>query len=75
MQRGRPNSRFGFAWSDNESSTTDHAPAAGYAINSSGGAIAISRTAIGQYRVVFSGLARPGGGTEAVLVQSFLHLD
>jgi hypothetical protein len=75
MQRGRPNSRFGFAWSDNESSTTDHAPAAGYAINSSGGAIAIRRTAIGQYRVVFSGLARPGGGTEAVLVQSFLHLD
>jgi hypothetical protein len=75
MQRGRPNSRFGFAWAQDEGSTTDHAPGAGYAINSSGGAIAIRRTAVGQYRVVFSGLARPAGGTEAVLVQSFLYVD
>jgi hypothetical protein len=75
MQRGRPNARFGFAWAEDESSTTDHAPGAGYAINSSGGPIAIRRTATGQYLVVFSGLARRAGDTEAVLVQSFLYVD
>jgi hypothetical protein len=75
MQHGRPNSRFGFAWTDNEIATTDHAPAPGYAINSSGGAIAMRRTAVGQYRVVFSGLGRPAGGTDAVLVQTFLTGD
>jgi hypothetical protein len=72
LQRGRPSMRFGFAHANNQSSTVDYAPDTHYALNSSGGAISARRTGVGQYRVVFAGLARPPGGTETVLVSRFL---
>lgn len=72
LQRGRPSMRFGFAWTNNEGSTVDYAPDTRYALNSSGGAISARRTGVGQYRVVFGGLARAPGATETVLVSPFL---
>ena len=72
LQRGRPSMRFGFAWTNNESSTADYAPDTHYALNSSGGAISARRTGLGQYRIVFAGLARQPGATETVLGSPFL---
>ena len=68
LQRGRPSMRFGFAWTNNENSQADYAPDTHYALNSSGGAISARRTGVGQYRIVFAGLARQPGATEIVLV-------
>jgi hypothetical protein len=68
LQHGRPSMRFGFAWTTNEASTVDYTPFADFLINSSGGSIKARKTALGQYHVVFSGLGRPAGATETVLV-------
>jgi hypothetical protein len=75
LQRGRPSMRFGFAWAQSPSSTTDYTPDAGYLINSSGGSVTSRKTGTGLYRVVFAGLGRPGGATETVLVSPFLSVD
>jgi hypothetical protein len=75
LQGGRPTMRFGFAWADNLGATNDYSPNPGFRINSSGGAVTSRKTGAGQYRVVFAGLGRPAGGTETVLVSSFLFVD
>jgi len=68
VQHGRPTMRFGFAWTTSETSTVDYTPFADFLINSSGGSIKARKTALGLYHVVFSGLGRPAGATETVLV-------
>lgn len=57
-------SRWGFAWADNATSTLNvpYTPSAIYAYNSSGGAVTITRTGIGKYTVKFSGLGAGGFG-------------
>jgi hypothetical protein len=75
LQHGRPSMRFGFAWAQNPSSTTDYTPDAGYLINSSGGSVTSRKTGTGLYRVVFAGLGRPAGATETVLVSPFISVD
>lgn len=72
MQHGRPSMRFGFAWASQETSTVDYTTFADFRINSSGGTVRSRKTALGKYHVVFSGLGRPTGGTETVLVSPLL---
>jgi hypothetical protein len=64
--RGRAGMRYGFAWANNSSATSNYTPDASFSLNSSGGAIMSRRTATGQYLVVFAGLGRPAGHMENV---------
>lgn len=51
----------GFVWGD-QMATPSYAPNAGYAYNSTGGAIKIVRTSVGMYKVMFAGLGAAGAG-------------
>jgi hypothetical protein len=55
------NSKLGFAWADNQTAA-NYAPDFNYAHNSSGGAITVTRSAMGTYKVVFAGLGGNGKG-------------
>jgi hypothetical protein len=70
LTRGRPGPdfRFGYAFADRATSTTDYAPTANFARNNSGGTITAREITSGQYRITFGGLARPPGAKETVLV-------
>jgi len=68
IQRGRAGTRFGYAWADQPSSTTEYAPDARFTRNSSGGQITAQMLTLGHYRIVFGGQARPAGGTETFLI-------
>ena len=70
--RGRPALRFGYASAQNLASTVDYSPDPRFSLNSSGGAIAARKTGVGQYQVVFGGLARPAGATETVQISPLL---
>ncbi|MFZ5442301.1 MAG: M4 family metallopeptidase [Myxococcota bacterium] len=52
---------LGYAWAD-QPTTASYSPNAGYAHDAAGGAISITRSAVGRYAVRFPGL---GGGTIA----------
>jgi hypothetical protein len=51
----------GFVWGDQPSSPA-YSPSAAYAYNSTGGAIKITRSAAGSYKVTFAGLGAAGAG-------------
>ena len=51
----------GFVWGDQPTNAI-YAPSAAYAYNSTGGAIKITRSAVGIYRVTFAGLGAAGLG-------------
>jgi hypothetical protein len=70
LQQGRPSMRFGFSWATSEGQTTEYVTFPDFRINSSGGTVKARKTAVGRYHVVFTGLARPAGATETVLVSS-----
>ena len=62
--------RFAYAWADQSSSTTAYAPAARFAFNATGGAISITRPAVGRYVVTVGGLAKRTN-SETVLVSAY----
>jgi len=68
---GRPSSRFGFAWAQNDNQMTDYPTDPAFTINSSGGAVRSRKTGPGRYHVVFAGLGHAAGGKETVLVEGF----
>ncbi len=57
-------SKAGFVWGYNPTSAS-YTAAGAYLFNSSGGSIAIARSAAGRYSVTFAGLADPGGVAHA----------
>ena len=67
----RDDARFGYARVDDATSGSS-TPSPLYAFNSSGGAITISRSAVGTYVVRFAGLARATGQRENVQVTAFV---
>jgi Big-like domain-containing protein len=70
VERGRTGKRLGFAWADQPSAAT-YTPNAGWARNSTGGAITVNRVSTGLYDVTFAGLAKPGTTPENVQVTSY----
>ena len=62
--------RLAYAWADQSSSTTAYAPSARFAFNATGGAISITRPAIGRYVVTVGGLAKRAN-SETVLVSAY----
>jgi hypothetical protein len=56
LERGRPGKRFGFAFADQPTRTTPYAAHPAWSYSSSGGAIQVSRGALGVYAVRFRGL-------------------
>jgi hypothetical protein len=70
VQGGRPGRRIGFAWANLPSDAT-YAPNLNYSFNSSGGAITVTRSALGRYSVDFAGLQKLTGRTENVQVTPF----
>ena len=67
FQRGRRTLRFGYALTDQPTSTVDYAPTPSF-LRNPGGSVTARETATGQYRIVFQGLARSTGDTETVLL-------
>ncbi len=57
-------SKAGYVWG-NHPSTNAYAADTAYVFNSSGGAVNITRTGVGQYTVTFAGLADSGGVAHA----------
>lgn len=70
VERGREGKRLGFAWAD-QPSAASYSPNAGWARNSTGGAITINRVSAGTYDVTFAGLAKSGNNPENVQVTSY----
>ena len=71
VERGRTGQRTGFAWTNDATTTVAYAPSAGYALNSSGGAISSLRTGTGAYTVTFTGLSRTTALGETMLVTAY----
>jgi hypothetical protein len=71
VTKGRSGLRYGFAWAHNATATSPYVILPEVSRNSSGGSVTSRQTAVGQYRVVFAGLARPAGATEIVMVSAF----
>ncbi len=70
VEGGRPGRRIGYAWA-NQPTADSYAPSAGRSYNSSGGAITVTRTSVGHYKVAFAGLQKRAGHTENVQVTPF----
>lgn len=70
----RDDQRLGYAWA-NEAALASYTPSAGYARNSGGGAITITRSGTGSYAVRFAGLGRADGQRENVQVTSYSELS
>ena len=68
LSHGRPSMRFGYASPQNPFTSSTYQVEAASAINSSGGSITSRRTSAGHFHVVFTGLARPAGAMETVIV-------
>jgi hypothetical protein len=56
---GGTNTNIGFVFANCPKCTSSYVPEAGYSWNSSGGAVSIVRTSMGQYSVDFAGLSNP----------------
>ena len=67
---GLANRRIGFAFASQPTSAS-YTPGAGSALNSSGGAITVTRSSVGHYAINFAGLQKLPGHTEHVQVTSF----
>jgi hypothetical protein len=63
-------SRFGYAFADQQSATAPYTPSAALRFNSSTGAIQITRSATGTYQVRFAGLGRRAGQRDNVQVSA-----
>ena len=72
LERGRSGKRVGFAWADQQLSTTSYSPSSFYAMNSSGGVVTSLRMSMGVYQVTFAGLVRVGvADRETVLATAY----
>jgi hypothetical protein len=63
--------RFGYALADQPSATAPYAPDAAYRYNSRGGAVTITRSAVGTYSVTFAALGRSAADHDNVQVTAY----
>jgi hypothetical protein len=73
LATGKPGRRFGVVFA-NQASSPSYTPLASTSVNSSGGPITITRSAIGHYLVEFTGLQKQIGHTENVQVTAISAL-
>lgn len=69
LSQGRPGMRIASVWANAPSTSSYQAPVIARR-NSGGGAITISRSAVGTYQLVFEGLGRPDAGRREVVMVS-----
>lgn len=67
LQRGRAQTRFGYALADQFNSTVAYQPVSGY-VRNPGGTVSARLLSTGHYEVIFQGIARSPGDVDTVIL-------